>query len=71
MKEWKSTTCYNGRVYNTLIYAFSKAVTSSCFQPTGQCMGLGICFVPLPAALCAVLMLIPASSTVTTQVAHL
>lgn len=70
-KEWKSTTCYNGRVYKALICAFSEAITLSCFQPTGQCMGLRDSFVPLPAALCAVITLIPASSAVITQVDHL
>lgn len=70
-KEWKSTTCYNGCVCWTLIGAFSEAVTLSCFHPTGQCMGLRDCFVPLPAALYAVITYIPASSTVRTQVAHL
>lgn len=71
VKEQKSTTCYNGCVYKTLICAFSDAVTLSCSQPTGQCMGLRDCFVSLPAALCVVLALVPASFTVITQVAHL
>ena len=70
MKEWKSTTRYNGRAYKTLTCAVSEAVTLSCFQPTGQCMGLQDCFVPLAAALCAVITLIPASSTFVPQVTH-
>lgn len=35
-KEWKSTTCYNGCVYKTLICAFPEVLTLSCFQTTGQ-----------------------------------
>lgn len=70
MKEWKSTMCYSGLVYWTIGCDFSEAVTLSCFQPTGQHLGLRSCSVPLPAVLCVVITLICASSTPKTQVAY-